>query len=48
MRIQSDVLDVLGNAEIHDNHLRLVGKLDRRLYTAVNRVLEDAGASGTA
>lgn len=43
MKIDSNVLDVLGNAEISSNSLKLTGQLDRQLYVAVNKVLELAG-----
>lgn len=43
MKIESNVLDVLGNAEISGNSLKLTGQLDRQLYVAVNKVLELAG-----
>jgi hypothetical protein len=43
MRIESNVLDVLGNAETIGNSLKLTGQLDRKLYVSVNKVLELAG-----
>jgi predicted RNA methylase len=43
MNIDSKVLDVLGNATITGNALKLNGQLDRSLYVAVNKVLEAAG-----
>ena len=43
MKIESAVLDVLGNAVTEGNSLKLTGQLDRPLYVAVNKVLEAAG-----
>ena len=43
MNIDSTVLDVLSNAIMSGNSLKLTGQLDRPLYVAVNKVLEAAG-----
>lgn len=43
MKVSTDVLQVLGNATILDNTLKLNGQLNRALYTKVNKVLEAAG-----
>lgn len=43
MNIDSKVLDVLSNATIEGNTLKLTGQLERPLYVAVNKVLEAAG-----
>lgn len=43
MRVDNEVLNVLSNAECIDNTLKLVGQLDRSLYTKTNKVLEAAG-----
>jgi 16S rRNA G966 N2-methylase RsmD len=43
VKIENAVLDVLGNASINENALVLTGTLDRKLYVAVNKVLELAG-----
>lgn len=43
MQVTADIVDVLNRAETEGNALRLVGQLDRKTYTAVNRVLEAAG-----
>lgn len=43
MKIQQDVLAVLDCADVEGNHLKLTGQLDRKLYTAVNKVLEGIG-----
>ena len=43
MRVDNEVLNVLSNAETNGNVLKLVGQLDRNLYTRTNKVLEAAG-----
>jgi predicted RNA methylase len=43
MNVSVEVLDVLSNAEINQNTLKLIGQLDRNLYTSVNKALEAAG-----
>src|SRR5580692_5482458 len=43
MNIDSAVLDVLSNASMDGNSLKLTGQLDRPLYVATNKVLEAAG-----
>lgn len=43
MKIATDVLNVLDQAEADGNALRLVGQLDRKLYEQTNRVLVEAG-----
>jgi predicted RNA methylase len=43
MNIDSKVLDVLSNATMSGNSLKLTGQLDRPLYVATNKVLELAG-----
>lgn len=43
MRVSNEILSVLDIAEKDGNALRLVGQLDRTLYTKVNKVLEVAG-----
>lgn len=43
MKIESNVLDVLGNATMTGNSLQIDAQLDRKLYVAVNQVLELAG-----
>ena len=43
MNIDSNVLDVLSNATMDGNSLKLTGQLDRPLYVATNKVLEAAG-----
>ncbi|MDC0657088.1 hypothetical protein N6L27_03665 [Leisingera sp. SS27] len=41
--IPDDVLSTLSAAELDGPNLRLTGQLDRKLYTATNKVLEVAG-----
>jgi predicted RNA methylase len=43
MNIDNAVLDVLSNATMDGNSLKLNGQLDRSLYVATNKVLEAAG-----
>ncbi len=43
MRVSDDVLAVLSRAELDGQALRLIGQLDRAMYTKVNKVLEAAG-----
>jgi len=43
MDIKQDVLQVLSSAEVKGNKVFLRGELDRKLYVAVNVVLEAAG-----
>jgi predicted RNA methylase len=43
VNIDSAVLDVLSNAIMSGNSLKLTGQLDRPLYVATNKVLEAAG-----
>lgn len=43
MKVDNEVLFVLDNAQKEGNTLRLVGQLDRSLYTKANKVLEAAG-----
>jgi type I restriction-modification system DNA methylase subunit len=43
MNIDSAVLDVLSNASMDGNSLKLTGQLDRPLYVATNKILEAAG-----
>jgi predicted RNA methylase len=43
VNIDSAVLDVLSNATMDGNSLKLTGQLDRPLYVATNKVLESAG-----
>lgn len=43
MKVSTDVLEVLDRAETDGPALRLVGQLDRNLYTRTNKVLEAAG-----
>lgn len=43
MKISNDVLLVLESAIVDGNNLTLTGQLDRKMYVAVNKVLEAAG-----
>ena len=43
MKIDQNVIDVLTQAIIVDNTLKLVGNIDRKLYIKVNSVLESIG-----
>lgn len=43
MRVDNEVMVVLGRAETAGNALTLTGQLDRNLYTKTNKVLEAAG-----
>jgi predicted RNA methylase len=43
MRVADDVLEVLSRAELDGQALRLIGQLDRAMYTKVNKVLDAAG-----
>lgn len=43
MKVSEDVLVVLDAAETNGHALTLVGQLDRKMYAAVNKVLEAAG-----
>jgi predicted RNA methylase len=43
VKVSDAVIDVLGDAEIEGNALRMVGQLDRKLYVDTNKVLEAAG-----
>lgn len=43
MNIDAQILDVLSNAVINENALKLTGQLDRKLYEATNKVLLAAG-----
>lgn len=43
MKITEDVLQVLSNAVVIGNTLKLVGQLDRTLYTRTDKVLKAAG-----
>lgn len=43
MKISTDVLEVLDQSRIAGNLLTLPGQVDRKLYVAVNKVLEAAG-----
>jgi predicted RNA methylase len=43
MKIDNEVLNVLSNAETDGTLLRLIGQLDRNLYTRTNKVIEAAG-----
>ena len=43
MRVDVDVMQTLSNAQCDGNMLKLVGQLDRKLYTKTNKVLEAAG-----
>lgn len=43
MKVSTDVLNVLSAAEVSGNSLKLVGQLDRNLYTKTNKVIEAAG-----
>lgn len=43
MQISTDVLAVLSSAILDGSYLKLVGQLDRKLYTDTNKVLEAAG-----
>lgn len=43
MRVDNEVLNVLSNAETNGILLKLVGQLDRALYTRTNKVIEAAG-----
>lgn len=43
MRVSDDVLEVLSRAELDGQALRLIGQLDRTMYTKVNKVIEAAG-----
>jgi len=43
MNIDSTVLDVLSNATMDGNSLKLSGQLNRAVYVATNKVLEAAG-----
>jgi predicted RNA methylase len=45
MRIGQDVLGVLDASRTHGSHLFLPGQLDRKVYLAVNNVLELAGGA---
>jgi len=42
-KIDSTVLAVLSQATCEGNHLRLNGQLDRKMYEAVNKILDEAG-----
>ena len=42
-KIENDVLTVLSTLNIKDNNVFIVGQLDRKLYLAVNKVLERIG-----
>lgn len=44
MKITDDVLQVLSAAKVSGNELYLQGQLDRKMYLAVNKVLEAAGS----
>ena len=43
MRIDQEVINVLNEAEVSGNELRLTGQLDRKMYVKVNKVLESIG-----
>lgn len=43
MKIKNEVLEVLSRAEISGKELKLTMNLDRKMYEAVNKVLEAAG-----
>lgn len=43
MKVSAEVINVLDQAEVKGNSLVLVGKLDRKLYTDTNKVLEALG-----
>lgn len=43
MKVSDEVLVVLDKAQCFGNSLKLVGQLDKKLYTKVNQVLESAG-----
>lgn len=42
-QIQNDVLTVLSTLNINENRVTITGQLDRKLYLAVNKVLERIG-----
>lgn len=48
MKIGNDVLEVLGRCICEGTHLRLPEQVDRKLYLAVNKVLEAAGGKWTS
>lgn len=41
--IPNEVLAVLSAADVEDDSVRIIGRLDRKLYEATNKVLEAAG-----
>lgn len=43
MKVASDILAIIANAETDGNSLRLVSQIDRKQYTAVAKVIELAG-----
>jgi len=43
MRVNNEVLNVLGNCQCEGNTLILTGQLDRNLYNQTNKVIEAAG-----
>ena len=43
MKVSRDVLNVLDAAQVSGNKVVLVGALDRKLYTSVDKVLQAAG-----
>lgn len=43
MKIPNEVLDILGNCQMVGNALTITQQLDRKMYDAVNEVLEAAG-----
>ena len=45
MRVSQDVLSVLDACQTQDTHLVLPAQLDRKMYVAVNNVLEMAGGT---
>src|SRR4051812_4739334 len=48
MKVSDDVLTVLSQVETDGPHLRITEPLDRKLYTAVNKVLVAAGGKWTS
>lgn len=43
MNVTQEVLAVLGELEINENHVQIAAQLDRPMYTKVNKVLEAIG-----
>lgn len=43
MNVKTEVLDVLSNAVVNENTLKLIGQIERKLYEDTNKVLVAAG-----